>query len=219
MFATQRNYSLVLKEGWIFALIVMLIAIIIQHYSSAQGAAPLWFLVVFILFIYRDPKREIPSAPLALVSPADGVVVKIDRIQDPYLERTAIRIVVKMSFWDSYSTRSPTEGKIIKRWFHGPGQNNEGDHEDKNKSSLRFGIWVQTDEEDDVVMVMNRSKLFSMPQCYVQSGERIGQGQRCGFIRFGANVTVYVPENSKIDIHEGARVHAGTDIIATLIHK
>ena len=57
------------------------------------------------------------------------------------------------------------------------------------------------------------------PHCYVQSGERIGQGQRCGFMSFGARLEVYVPTNSRIDIEVGERVRAGESVIAHFIHQ
>ncbi len=210
--AGKGNYSLVLKEGWLYASVVLLVSLLLQHFAERPWvAAPLWLLAVLLLFLYRDPTREVPALPLAVISPADGRITRVEPAHDPYLDRDAIRISVQMRFWGIYTTRSPTEGKIVERWTRMPGMQ-AGD-------SRRYGIWIQTDESDDVVLVLSHSNLLQRPQCYVNTGERIGQGQRCGFIRFGAEVEVYVPANSKVNVEAGQAVRAGVDVIATLVHK
>jgi phosphatidylserine decarboxylase len=78
---------------------------------------------------------------------------------------------------------------------------------------------LQTDEGDDLVMVMHRGALRNLPQCYVQVGERVGQGQRCGYVSMGGRVEVYLPCNSRPLAKPGSQVRAGADVIATLVHK
>ena len=51
------------------------------------------------------------------------------------------------------------------------------------------------------------------------SGDRIGQGRRYGLLLSFASVDVYLPANSRIDVRQGGTLRAGSDIIATLIHK
>ncbi len=208
--ASKGNYSLVLKEGWLYASVLLLALLLLQHFVGYSWVTlPLWLLVALVLFLYRDPSREVPALPLAVVSPADGRVVQVEAAHDPYLDRDAIRISVQMSFWGTYTTRSPTEGKITERWTREPG----------GRAGRRYGIWIRTDENDDIVLVLSQHSPLQQPRCYVNTGERIGQGQRCGFIRFGAQVDVYVPANSKLNVEAGQRVRAGVDVIATLVHK
>ena len=80
------------------------------------------------------------------------------------------------------------------------------------------GVWLQSDEGDDVVMVMARGRLRNEPRCYVRFGERTGQGKRCGFIHLGGTIDLYLPENSRMTIKEGDKVRGGSDIIAKLVH-
>ena len=54
--------------------------------------------------------------------------------------------------------------------------------------------------------------------CDKQPGERVAQGERYGFIRFGSRVDVYMPPNSQIETSIGDKVKAGSDIIAFLVH-
>ncbi len=78
--------------------------------------------------------------------------------------------------------------------------------------------WIQSDEDDDIIVCMQNDKITRRPGCMAHSGERIGQGQRCGFIHFGAVIELLIPINSRIDVKKSAKVLAGSDILATLVH-
>jgi phosphatidylserine decarboxylase len=86
-------------------------------------------------------------------------------------------------------------------------------------NGMQYSSWIKTDEDDDVVVVMGSSSSGRSPRCYIQSGERVGQGQRCGYARFGAKLTLYIPVNSRVEVKPGDNIHAGSDILAKLVHK
>ena len=205
------RYPIIAREGWSWIAVVAIVAGLVQYFY-ALAAVPLWLVVLFLLFLFRDPTRKVPASPLGIVSPVDGKVVAIDTVYDTYLDRQALSISVKMGFTSVYSAHSPMEGKVLKQWLDVPHKIVGTDNE-----VASFAQWIQSDEQDDVVLVIETSSQVSRPQCYAQSGERIGQGQRCGFIRFGSQVEVLVPVNSRIDVSVGDSVSAGTDIIATLV--
>jgi phosphatidylserine decarboxylase len=200
---------LLTNEGWVLVAVSAIGIVIVQSLFGIWFAIPLWILMLVFAFVFRDPTREVPSSPLAVVSPADGQVLSIEPCQDPFIDREAIRISIQMSFLGIYTTRSPIEGKVVKRWYP---------RERDNVESSSFGLWIQTDEEDDVTLVITRTSFINSPRCFVQSGERVGQGQRCGFIRFGTIIDLYVPANSRIDVAQGQKVKAGSDVVATLVH-
>jgi phosphatidylserine decarboxylase len=148
----------------------------------------------------------VPSTPQAIVSPVDGVVRSIETVADPYLDREAQHVAIRMSPYGVFSTRAPAEGKMLEpRRGAGP----DG----------RQGVWLRTDEGDDVVIVMNRGPLHNAPRCYVGFGERVGQGQRCGFITLGSDIEMYLPANCRLKVRPGDHVRAGADIIGLLVHK
>ncbi len=177
------------------------------HFIAWIWSLPFWVGCGVIVYLFRDPEREIPSSPLAVVSPADGVITSVQEVHDPYLDRQAIRMVVEMSRFGVYSARSPVEGKFLKPPNSGDGVNRP------------HGVWVKSDEDDDLVVVMHRGPLNNLPHCDVQLGQRVGQGQRCGFIKLGGRIEVYLPVNSRPQVESGSRVYAGSDVIATLVHK
>ncbi len=219
------RYPLIAREGWLWIFIAIVSASAIQL-NFGFASVPLWVLTFFLIFLFRDPHRKIPALPLGVVCPVDGRITTIEKVFDAYLGRSAICISIKMSFIDVYSVHSPMEGKIIKQWQKGPRQIQSSATVKKDDTAtiaktsvelMAFAQSIQSDEGDDVVLVIETGTLLPSPHCYVRSGERIGQGQRCGFLRFGTRVDVLVPESTRIDVQTGDKVLAGTGIIATLV--
>ncbi len=213
----KARQPLLAREGWLHAVVAGAAALGVQAYLGWLWALPLWLGFVFVLQFFRDPPRNIPAAPLGLVCPADGRVIAVGDAHDPYLDRRAKRVSVFMNVFNVHSNRSPTEGRIMERWYrHGRFFNAALDKaSDENE---RNALWIQTDEHDDIVVVQVAGLLARRILCDVQPGERIAQGERYGFIRFGSRVDVYMPPSSQIRVALGDKVKAGTDIIAFLVH-
>ena len=206
------RYPLIAREGWLWIAAIVLPAAIV-HYLYGLVSVPLWLLVLLLLYLFRDPARKVPAAPLGIVSPVDGKILAIDTVHDAYLDRQALRISIKMGFTNVYSAHSPIEGKVVEQWLGVPRKMEGGDED-----VAIYAQWIQSDEKDDVVLVIEAGAHLPRPQCYAQSGERIGQGQRCGFIRFGSQVDVLIPVTSRVAVSVGNDVTAGSDVIATLVH-
>lgn len=200
------RYPLIAREGWPFIFVLGCAGILVFWQVGWVWSLPLWLGVLALLFLYRDPLRQVPSTPQAIVSPVDGVVRSIETVADPYLDREAQHVAIRMSPYGVFSTRAPAEGKMLEpRRGAGP----DG----------RQGVWLRTDEGDDVVIVMNRGPLHNAPRCYVGFGERVGQGQRCGFITLGSDIEMYLPANCRLKVRPGDHVRAGADIIGLLVYK
>ncbi len=207
------RYPLIAREGWLWIAVAALFVLAV-HFLLGWVALPLWLGVLGLLFLFRDPARKVPAVPLAIVSPVDGTVVSIERVRDDYLNRTAIRVRIRMEATGVYSVHSPMEGKVQEQWLAVPGANNT---QGLNDDVSSYAQWVQSDEGDDVVLAIASGVRWWPPRFYAQSGERIGQGQRCGYIPLGATVDVLVPDNSRIDIGVNDKVRAATDVVATLV--
>ncbi len=211
MSRVARTY--VASEGWLFIAAMIASGFVAKFYFGLLAALPLWLLALLVAYLYRDPVREIPASPLGVVSPADAEVLVIENVYDEYLKRNAISVRLRMHRMGSYVTRAPIEGKIVQRW-HTPAYS-EGDA--KKMALDRYAMQIQTDENDDVVLLMGVAHHALKPVFYHQSGERIGQGERCGLIRFGGRLELLLPANSRVQVSEGDRVLAGSDILASLI--
>lgn len=223
MISVHRPF--IAREGWIFILLVLVCAWAVHTSVGKIEAIPVWLMAALFIYIFRDPNRTIPPIPLAVVSPVGGRIKSVNNAVDPYLERDAIAISMRMNFLGPYVVRSPMEGKVMNQWL---GRMNL--HKDEsganppkqvsnNNTRNYYAIWIQSDEGDDVVLVLVKSIFGFRPRFHVQAGERVGQGRRCGYVNFGCKVLVLVPQGSRQDVKPGDSILAGTGVIATLIHK
>ncbi|MGB5259437.1 MAG: phosphatidylserine decarboxylase [Gammaproteobacteria bacterium] len=197
---------MIARHGVAPLLAVILAAVAVMHFLGWLYSLPVWLLASLLLFLYRDPQRNVPSRPLSVVSPADGRVASVSHTPDPYLGRASLKISIEMNPLGVFTARSPVEGKVLEP----RGQNAQDDQP--------HGVWLQTDEGDDIVMVMNRGRLKNKPRCYIGFGERVGQGRRCGFVHWGGRIDIYLPDYSRAEVEEDARVLGGSDVIASLVH-
>src|SRR6185312_11403532 len=67
-------------------------------------------LALFFLWFFRDPKRNVPSGPGEIVSPADGVVTEADWIETAGGSR--FRISIFLNVFDVHVNRSPVAGTV-----------------------------------------------------------------------------------------------------------
>jgi phosphatidylserine decarboxylase len=200
----MSRYPLIAKEGLVPVFASVAIAVLVMQSAGIYPSLAFWAFSLLLLLIFRDPDRDIPAVPLAIVCPADGRVTSVCLTHDPYLDRPAIRMAIQMNTYGVFTTRSPVDGKVLDPPNIPPG--------------VPHGVWLRTNEGDDIVLVMNRGRLHSTPRCYVRIGERVGQGQRCGFIHLGGQVELFLPETSRTLSTAGDWVRGGSDVIAKLIH-
>lgn len=205
------RYLFIAREGWPFILATGATAAVVQHYHGLGWAAPLWIAALVFAVLFRDPKRVVSGGALEVLSPVDGVVTAVEAGRDPCLGRAAVIVTINTSPLGSYAARSPIEGKVMRRWHEPAGR--------QGAAEQAHGIWLRSDEGDNVVLTMDPNLGLMQARCSAQPGERLGQGQRCGFIPFGARMEVFLPASSRTDVMPGVRLRAGTDAIARLVHK
>jgi phosphatidylserine decarboxylase len=215
--ANVANYPhpIIAREGWAFILIGVLAAALAHGAFGPKWALPLWLIVIFMLQFFRDPPRQVPANPKAVLSPADGRLVTVERSRDPYLERDALKMSVFMNVFDVHSNRSPVDGEVRNTWYHLGKFFNAA----LSKSSLeneRAALWIATPGGADVTCVQIAGLIARRILCYARVGQRLERGERFGFIRFGSRVDVYLPAGTRPVASVGDKVYATETILAVL---
>jgi phosphatidylserine decarboxylase len=206
-------HPLIAREGWSFLAIAIAIAFGLSLTSFKWLAALAWLVVLFVLQFFRDPPRAIPQQPNAVLSPADGRVVSVGKVRDPYLDRDALKISVFMNVFNAHSNRSPVDGVVANTWYHEGGFVNAS----LDKASIdneRNALHLRTSSGADITCVQVAGLVARRILCYVKTGEHLKRGQRYGFIRFGSRLDVYLPPNATPRASVGDRVHATESILA-----
>ena len=213
----MSNYPhpLIAKEGWPFIAAAFFIAILVHFFAGFVWALFFWIIAAFVLQFFRDPPREVPSLPNAVLSPADRRIVAVEKVEDPYLKRDAIKVSVFMNVFNVHSNRSPIDGEVRDKWYF-PGKFINADLPKASVENERNALWIKADSGADVTCVQVAGLIAKRILCNVLPGEHLLWGQGFGFIRFGSRVDVYLPLETKINVNIGDKVQATTTVLAEL---
>lgn len=208
-------HPLIAREGWAYLAASVIAAAAVHFYAGFWWALPLWVLALFVLQFFRDPPRAIPSDAAAVLAPADGRVVAVERTMDTYLEREALRISVFMNVFNAHSNRSPVDGEVVKTWYF-PGRFFNAALSKASLENERSALWLRTSAGHDVTVVQVAGLIARRIFCYAKDGQRMTRGERFGFIRFGSRVDVYLPLDAVPKAAVGDKVYATTTVLALL---
>lgn len=206
---------LVAREGWPFIAIAMIAAVLVTAMAGWLWASPFWIIAFFVLQFFRDPPRPVPTLSNAVLSPADGRIVAVEKTTDPYLKRDAIKVSVFMNVFNVHSNRSPVDGKVCDQWYF-PGKFVNADLPKASLENERNALWLKTRRGLDITCVQVAGLIAKRILCHVRTGEELSRGQRFGFIRFGSRVDVYLPLDTSIRVSIGDKVYATTTVLAEL---
>ena len=207
-------HPLIAREGWPVLAGSVAAAVVVQ-WLAGWWAIPLWIAALFVLQFFRDPPRDVPDEADAVVSPADGRIVAIEKVRDPWLEREALKISVFMNVFNVHSNRAPVDGTVKQRWYH-EGAFVNAALDKASTENERNALWIRTRGGRDVTCVQIAGLVARRILCYVDQGVELTRGQRYGFIRFGSRVDVYLPLDAKPVAALGDKVQAASSVLATL---
>ena len=203
------------REGWGRITVLCLATFGVQIGAGFWWALPLWIATLLAIQFFRDPQRTIPQQERAVVAPAHGRILSIERSHDPYLDRSALKISIFMNIFSVHSNRSPVGGVVKGTWYRS-GTFVNAALEKSSEKNEQNAIWIQTKEGADIVAVQVAGFVARRILCYVTDGQQIERGERYGFIRFGSRVDVYLPTDCTVETRLGLWVISGSDIIGFL---
>jgi len=207
-------HPIIAREGWPFLAIGVVVSVVATWFIC-WWSLPLWLATLFVLQFFRDPARDVPDEPRAVVSPADGRIVMVGRAQDPYLKREALKISVFMNVFNVHSNRAPVDGVVKERWYY-PGAFVNAALDKASLENERNALWLRTASGADVTCVQIAGLIARRILCYVDAGADLVRGQRFGFIRFGSRVDVYLPLDAEPKAAIGDKVYAAQTVLAWL---
>ena len=166
-------------------------------------------MLLFILFFFRDPERQIPDSP-GILAPADGKIIETTD------SKGYSSIKIMMSLFDVHVTRMPIDGKILSI---------------KRKSGsffpmIPFYTKISRNNARQIILVEGNDHQMKITQisaflarrcvCYHDIGTFVPRGSRLGIVRLGSEVDIHFPSNSyQVKVQVGQTVRAGETLIAT----
>ncbi|MDO5356274.1 MAG: phosphatidylserine decarboxylase, partial [Conchiformibius sp.] len=207
-------HTIIAQEGWPF-IIGGLVLSILFTFIGGWWSLPLWLFVLFSLQFFRDPARNIPDTPNAVLAPADGRIVMVEKATDPYRQTEALKISVFMNVFNVHSQRAPATGTVSRVEYHS-GKFLNAALDKASSENERNAVLLTTTEGHEITFVQIAGLVARRILCYVGEGESMVRGERYGFIRFGSRVDIYLPPEAAANVAIGDKVLASETILAHL---
>ena len=207
-------HPIIAREGWPYLIGVGLVCLIVTKLGGMGYAWPLWIIFVFVLQFFRDPPRLVPIAEKAILAPADGRIVAVEKTNDPYAEREALKISIFMNVFNVHSNRIAVDG-VIRKIQYFPGKFVNADLDKASTENERNAVVIDANGQT-VTLVQVAGLIARRILCYAHVGDRVKKGERYGFIRFGSRVDVYLPLTAEPLVTVGEKVSATTTLLAIL---
>jgi len=207
-------HPIIAREGWPFIAIAVAAAVLVGYFAPLFSI-PLWLVVVFVVQFFRDPARTIPQDPKAVLCPADGRVVVVEKATDPHVGREALKISVFMNVFNVHSNRSPVDG-VVRKVEYFPGAFVNAALDKASTENERNAVVVEAKDGTMVTFVQIAGLVARRILCYTKVGDTLARGDRYGMIRFGSRVDVYLPTDARPRVAVGDIVSATETILAEL---
>ena len=208
---------MIAREGLVSIVVACVAAVVVAHQAGAAWSLPLWLSSAYLLYLFRETLPAVPNLPLAVLSPGDGHIAELANDRDPWLKRQSCRVRVALDGPGIGVLRSPVEGKVKDYWTSAQPFNQAGTLRATGFSPNCYSVWVQTDEGDDIVLAVSSLRPISRFKLYCSPGERVGIGQRIGFIYFGSVVDVFMPATTLTEAAPGSVAKSGCTVLGHLV--
>ncbi|MDD2439777.1 MAG: phosphatidylserine decarboxylase [Methanosarcinaceae archaeon] len=171
----------------------------INLYGTGIGGS----LLLFMLWFFRDPERQIEVSEAYMLAPADGRICDI----------RGRKVCIFMFLQNVHVNRAPIAGKIkeitYRKGGHIPAFCKDSERNERND-------FIIESKYGEVQVTQIAGTIARRIVTYSKKNDIVEQGQRLGMIRFGSRVDVTIPEEFDMVIKKGERVKAGKSIIASL---
>ena len=172
---------------------------------------------------FRNPRRSPPRGSGLIVSPADGTVTDIERVEEgEFLREPAVRIGIFLSLFNVHVNRSPASGSV--EWL----RRRQGAFHDARTEAARAenesqDIGIVRDDEGGPpgVRLLVRQIAGAIARrivCPLEQGMPLDRGGLIGMIKFGSRTELYIPEScgAEVLVGVGSRVKGGTTALARM---
>ncbi|MBI3873264.1 MAG: phosphatidylserine decarboxylase family protein [candidate division Zixibacteria bacterium] len=201
------------RDGWRFvmpALVVGLAGLWLVE-SVPILAWPLivtgFLSVLAFAFFFRDPERNPPDDPGAIVATSDGTILEVESTPDG-----GVRIDTFLSVWNVHVNRAPVAGTVT-----------ESRHQPGAFAVAHLRVAGSRNERHDLVIESALGPIRSAQiagilarriVCRARLGDVLGCGERIGLIRFGSRAQVFIPAGFDALVRPGSKVRGGVTVIA-----
>jgi phosphatidylserine decarboxylase len=187
--------------SWVLALGLAAAALWL-HWAFWVPVALLALIWLEVVYFFRDPERQIPQDPAALLSPADGTITHIGEVEEPdFPGGRAYRISIFLSIFNVHVNRIPRSGEVTSvRYF--PGEFLDARHSECSVRNEQ--LWIDLEEPGPLHRLLRVKQISGAIArrivCWLKPGDQVTAGDRLGMIKFGSRTEILLPTDLELEV-------------------
>ena len=207
----------IIPDGFFFIIPLAVLAIIFACLEVTWACVFFLAATLFVTWFFRNPHRVTPENEKAIISPADGRVLKIEEVEEKELLNEKVRKVsIFMSVFNVHVNRAPCTG-TVKAISYRKGKFLPANLDKASELNERNSVLIETEDGRQILTIQIAGIIARRIVCWIKEGMQIQKGERFGLIKFGSRLEVFMPPDSTIHVKVGDRVRAGETRIGYLI--
>ena len=192
---------------------------IVGNYYNNQILIIFYFisgiLLIFSCNFFRDPIRKCSSDGSLILSPADGKIIRIDKVDDDKVGKNASRISIFLNVFNVHVNRVPFKAKVRDVVYKSGNFLAAYNHKASDENE-RTNILFHT-RKFNYRVVQIAGLIARRIHCYAGVNKVMNRGDRLGFIMFGSRTDIIFPSSIKIKAKIGEKVKGGETIIGKIL--
>lgn len=174
---------------------------------------------LFVLYFFRDPYRRIPEGAGLVVSPADGRILEVTRVEDPpYVGEPCHKIAIFLSVLDVHVNRAPVGGEVVQTVYRRGAFRHAASDEASVKNESNDVVLHCDDIDAPVVMRQVAGAAARRIVFTPRPGTMVRRGDRVGMIKLGSRTELFLPASrvAEIRVKPTDKVRGGSSVVAVL---
>ncbi len=208
----KEGSSIVIGTFLVFVIASMLFLVYSIVWGYLAGAC--FLFLIFSLYFFRDPQRNLPTGDRIIIAPADGKIVRIMKIDDSEIGKGSTLVSIFLNVFNVHVNRMPISGKFETVVYH-PGKFLAAFNHKASDENERTDIIIKSDlitlRIKQIAGIIARRIL-----CYAEADRAMIIGDRLGFIRFGSRTDLILPPSIKLKVKLNQKVTGNETIIGEI---
>jgi phosphatidylserine decarboxylase len=215
-FRDKSKHIPIAREGIPYVLAFAFTTLIVAILGYSFAGLLLLASTLLVGHFFRDPDRILTTDERDVVSPADGKIILIEKVDGTCFSQTPfLKISVFMSVLNVHVNRIPLSG-TVQGVHYRKGCFLAANTSKASRENEQNWVWIRNEAGIDVVLTQVAGLIARRIVCWPRVGDVVSRGERFGMIRFGSRLDVYVPEESEILVAQGEHVYAGETTLCRL---
>ncbi|WP_343288661.1 phosphatidylserine decarboxylase [Wolbachia endosymbiont of Encarsia formosa] len=207
------------REGYLFIIVSFIVTCIAFSISWGTGITCL-LPTLLCTYFFRDPARAVPNNKDFILSPADGVISKIEEVsyslsEENEEEKKFTLVSIFLSVLNVHVNRIPISG-TIKEMSYKKGKFVSAISNRSSNENEKQVIAIEYEKGKEIIVEQIAGFIARRIVCNLRTSQSVKAGERFGIIRFGSRVNIYIPIGIEVRVSEGQTVIGGETVIADL---